>query len=583
MKRVNPLDTFRRIIAILGKVRQCDALETALNEAVSLFMEVTEFSAVHVVVESATDNAELTFTFAQGAAIPLCFEQLTAAPGFCGSILIDDPSDRAIGKGGECQLLPTSCGCRHIGYRWGLGKGVPIGVAGRGMLLALSESLIAPSPEAVSLTGLFCQLIGETVDRLGEADRADKRAADLATVNAIGRLITARLTIKEMVKEIVAQLGHVFETDEVNVVTYDNDAQELTFLARYFGVGSAAKGPEVRPLSDGINSWIVKNRTPLLMKFDTEVECTQRGIRHGGRPAKSWLGAPMIYQDRVVGVLSVQSYDKTGLYDDYSEELLTTVASQCAVAVENAKLFEELVKREEEREKLYFSLTHDLLSLLNPVSGFAKLLRSLPDGTEQIRYEQLADSMIQSAESITRFVEDVLVWGKIRAGQLTLNIARSDVGAVAAVATRAYFPEVMMRKVAVSINGELVDTTQPIPLVQPAFADFDVAQIERVFLNLIGNAAKHARTRIDISIEIKGGAVRCRIVDDGDGVPANQLQSVFEEFYQAGAKRKGVGLGLPTVKKIVELHHGAIMVDSAVGEGFSVDFGWPRTLADRKL
>ena len=74
-------------------------------------------------------------------------------------------------------------------------------------------------------------------------------------------------------------------------------------------------------MSDGINSWIINKREPLLMSYDTLAECKKLGIRHGGRPAKSWLGAPMIYKDKVAGVLSVQSYAKTGLYDALSIEL----------------------------------------------------------------------------------------------------------------------------------------------------------------------------------------------------------------------------------------------------------------------
>ena len=216
--------------------------------------------------------------------------------------------------------------------------------------------------------------------------------------------------------------------------------------------------------------------------------------------------------------------------------------------MENAKLFEEATFREEEKEKLYFSLTHDLLALVNPVSGFARLLKSLPEGTSRERYISLANSMIIASENITRYVEDVLVWGKIRKGQLTLNIARADVIDVIRSTLHTNMPELVMRKIKVTVNKAPFSEDDEITS-GAVEADFDVAQLERVFLNLIGNAVKHARSRIDLTAGVEDGGVFCRISDDGDGVPANQLKFVFDEFYQAGAKRKGVGLGLPNSKK----------------------------------
>ena len=575
MDNFGSLKTYRDIVTPLNEARSAPTFAKALEISLGLYLSFTKLDGGVVKIETSASTWNISCEISKGGA-KICPIALDSPDCLCGAVFTS--KSPKILEGPVFKNYP----CGVEGFLSGVCAPLETGGAQPGVFLVLSKSDHRPSAEIIAMTELYCQRISETVNRLNESARAEKRAIDLATVSNIGRLMIARLTLKEMVEEIIAQLGSVLEADEINVILYNDEKKELSFLARYFTGDTKAESLETRPLSDGINSWIIKKREPLLMSYDTVSECKKLGIRHGGRPAKSWLGAPMMYKDKVAGVLSVQSYTKTGLYDDLSIELLTIVASQCAVAVENAKLFEEVAFREEEKEKLYFSLTHDLLALVNPVSGFARLLKSLPEGTSRERYISLANSMIVASENITRFVEDVLVWGKIRKGQLTLNIERYDVINVIRSTLHANMPELVMRKIKVTVNKAPFSEDDDISSAAVE-ADFDVAQLERVFLNLIGNAVKHARSRIDLTAGVKNGGVFCRIADDGDGVPANQLKFVFDEFYQAGAKRKGVGLGLPTVKKIVELHHGAILVDSDVGKGFLVEFSWPRTLADRSF
>ena len=306
-------------------------------------------------------------------------------------------------------------------HRWGLPRlfAAQKKIDGANTILFLAGSkkgtkLNSAATEAVKQT---LHDTANTIKRLQEARLDRQRARDMETVNKIGRVITSKLKLDEMVKEVISTIGNVLETDEVNVIIYDEARGELSFLARYFADGSGLDGPEVYPLSDGINSWIIKNRQSLCMTYDTLAECEKMGIRHGGRPARSWLGSPMIYKGKVTGVLSVQSYDKTALYDENSALLIEAVANQCAVAVENARLFEEVIEREEDKERLYFSLTHDLLSLVNPVAGFAKLLKSVSPKTDDTNFGRMVENIISATNKITRFAEDILVYAKIKIGQ----------------------------------------------------------------------------------------------------------------------------------------------------------------------
>jgi signal transduction histidine kinase len=544
------------------------AIETVLSEtlAVSRF----EFATARIVTGGAqAQRADINM----GAAF--CFDGLGAPKSCHCGVAMED------GRNGSVFSRNLQPFCAERGFKSVFVTPVIVDGTSAGAFLFATAQELEPPPDAIKLADILAVNVGEAASRIRKSEMDKLRAVDLETVYHIGRLVTSRLTLKEMVRDVVGSLGRVIETDEVNVIHYDAKRMELRFLASFFAGESNLERPESYPLSDGMNSWIIKNRQPLLIMHGTVDECARRGIRHGGRPAKSWLGVPMVYKDDVVGVLSVQSYEKEDLYDKRSVELLTAVAGQCAVAMENARLYEEALEREEEKERLYFSLTHDLLSLVSPVAGFARLLQGLPPDAPKERVASFTTSIMSSVGKMTQFVEDILVYAKIKSGRLALNLARADLAKTLESVIRHLSPEISLRRLALKVNGVEAAPAE-VTVNGPMESDFDVAQVERVFFNLINNAVKYANTFIEINVGIEGAEAVCGARNDGDGVPEDQAERLFEEYYQAGAKNRGVGLGLPTVKRIVELHGGSIRVESGVGKGFYIEFRWPRTLADRR-
>ena len=112
----------------------------------------------------------------------------------------------------------------------------------------------------------------------------------------------------------------------------------------------------------------------------------------------------------------------------------------------------------------------------------------------------------------------------------------------------------------------------------------DVRLVERVLMNLVGNAMKFTPSggRITLTADAKGAEIEFAVKDTGPGIPADKLDAVFEKFKQLdrdAAKRAGYGLGLSICRKIVELHGGRIWVESKVGEGSRFAFTLPRALA----
>lgn len=260
---------------------------------------------------------------------------------------------------------------------------------------------------------------------------------------------------------------------------------------------------------------------------------------------------------------------------------LVELIERCVEAIANQRPIQSAFGGEREKEQLFFSLNHDLLALVSPIEGFARLMKSLPPSAGSAEYLSIADEIIFAAGKITRFVDDILTWGKARAGELTLNIERVDLIALLVDVVRSFAPTLIMRKISISINGARLNVGQLENLrVESLMVDIDRAQMERVFINLIDNATKRARSQVAVTLRIEDGFVQAQIKDDGPGAPRHAIDKLFDEFYQEGGKKRGVGLGLPTARRLIRLHRGSIMIDSDFGKGFRVDFSWPASIVD---
>ncbi len=358
---------YERVVADIVACSSLEDLEKLLFDVVALIGDFDFVDSAALRLRLKTDWLSFS-TDANTGRTTFCFDDLGIDSCLCGIALADGSK----GSVSSAQANADSCYDRA---REGSACVFPISADGQkiGLLLVTICGDEDLSCEETILFEKICDLMGRTANRELHHQEERVKADDLDTVYRIGAIVTSKLTLREMVGEIVTLLKSIIDTDEVNLTLYDKEKDELSFLARYFENGERSDKPETYKLSDGMNSYIVKNREPLLIKDDTKEACARLGIRHGGKPAKSWLGVPLEIQDDILGVLTIQSYKKSGLYDKRSVELLKAVADQCAVAVRNAGLFEEVVKREEEKARLYFSLTHDFLSLVNPTAPASRI------------------------------------------------------------------------------------------------------------------------------------------------------------------------------------------------------------------
>ena len=173
--------------------------------------------------------------------------------------------------------------------------------------------------------------------------RAERRVAELATINEIGRAISRALETSALCEMIYHQVSKLLDTPNFHIALYDAELElvHVQFLVEH----GQLQPPVTLKLGQGLTSYLVRSGEPILLNHGCEAFLAEHGLSLEGEPARSWLGAPMIAEGRVIGAMAVQSFDEDDAFDQDHLLLLRTIAGQAAIALQNARLFEERERR----------------------------------------------------------------------------------------------------------------------------------------------------------------------------------------------------------------------------------------------
>ncbi|HET8797839.1 MAG TPA: ATP-binding protein, partial [Thermoanaerobaculia bacterium] len=311
--------------------------------------------------------------------------------------------------------------------------------------------------------------------------------------------------------------------------------------------------------------------------------------------SESWLGVPMIAHDRVIGVISVESYRKNAFHAD-DLIMLTSIANQAAVAIENAHLYRDLEgltyaleQRVQERtnelretnlrllaadrskNQFLANMSHELRTPLNSIIGFSSVLIDATRGLLSPRLHRFLENIHAAGNHLLELINDILDLSKIEAGKMELRADTFDLRETIAAVER------VMRGFAAEAKVQILSSIDAaLPSVR-----LDEGRLKQILFNLLSNAVKFSPHGGVVSIACRFVArgesplgfdtVRIDVADQGIGIPADELQRIFVAFYQTEHGRRsrkgGTGLGLSLTRNFVELHHGKIEVKSKPGEG----------------
>lgn len=167
--------------------------------------------------------------------------------------------------------------------------------------------------------------------------RLERRVSELDGLQAIGQALSASLDLETILETIYLQVAKLMPAANFYVALYDSDRDEVAFPL-VFEQGERVHW-RTRRMGDGLTEYILRTSQALLITSGTHIARQRLGLSQTGRPAASFLGVPVVAGEEPLGVIAVQSYSKPEEYDTSHEEVLVAIASQAAVAIQNARLY----------------------------------------------------------------------------------------------------------------------------------------------------------------------------------------------------------------------------------------------------
>jgi signal transduction histidine kinase/CHASE3 domain sensor protein len=476
--------------------------------------------------------------------------------------------------------FPTAMGWRRMLGVPMLRRGEPLGVivvgwAEAGPVPKDQEELLKQFADQAVIAIENARLFDEVQARTRELSRS---VAELRALSEVGRAVSASLDLDNVLRAIIANACSLARADGGTVHVLDEATDRFEMAAEVGMTAGLIRLIQSLP-AHSENTLVGRaalRREPVQIEDAAQAEgyAPKEAVLAAG--IRALLAVPMLREGLVIGGLIVTK--KTpGAFPAETIELLKSFAGQSALAIHNAKLFDELERKGQElaaasRHKSEFlaNMSHELRTPMNAILGFTELIQDGIYGEVPAKVTAMLERIQANGRHLLGLINDVLDLSKIEAGQLKLENAEYALRDV--VQTVQATTESLAAAKKLKLRIELPDVLPP--------ARGDERRIAQVLLNLVGNAIKFTETgEVIVSVAVDDATFGIAVTDTGPGIPADEQQKIFEEFHQVDSsstrKKGGTGLGLAISKRIVELHGGRIWVESEPGRGSSFRFVIP--------
>jgi PAS domain S-box-containing protein len=310
------------------------------------------------------------------------------------------------------------------------------------------------------------------------------------------------------------------------------------------------------------------------------------GLPKGHLPVRSYLAVPVIARSgEVLGAL-LFGHPEPAVFTQRSERIITGIAAQAAVAIDNARLYERAQGDAEERKHLLESersarahaermsaikdeflavLSHELRTPLSAILGWAQIMRHrIAHNDDMAKGLEIIE---RNARVQTQLIEDLLDMSRISSGKMRLDLQTLAPQLVIEAAAEMLRPAAAAKGIQLELKLDH----------GVGYVSADPSRLQQVVSNILSNAIKFTPKsgRVEVYLRRVGTQLEISVKDTGIGIRADFLEQVFERFQQADAsstrKHGGLGLGLAIVRHLVELHGGSVRAASP-GEGLGTTF-----------
>ena len=397
-------------------------------------------------------------------------------------------------------------------------------------------------------------VISELTARLrDQAGAAQRREAETSTLYALSRDLSIAEGLDEIIRVVSDNVGQTFGREVALFLPDSKRDGNLKIVSK-----SASFTADENEMAVAV--WCFRNGQLAGRGTDTLSASAARYI-----PLKTPRG--------VVGVLGVRPKDDSSHLTPDQRRLLETFASQAALAIEQAQLAAQahqaqlLQATERLQTALLNSISHDLRTPLVSITGALSSLAEGGPAMDTAIFQSLVDTAREEADRMNRLVENLLNMTRLEAGAMQVVKRLGDIQDAIGTALENLNDHLQDRKISVDVEDNI------------ALVPMDFVLIVQVLVNLIDNALKYSSPELPVEIR-----ARCRVQDvlvsvsdRGIGIPAGDLERIFEKFYRVHRPESisGTGLGLSISKGIIEAHGGRIWAENRPGGGATITFSLP--------
>jgi len=406
--------------------------------------------------------------------------------------------------------------------------------------------------------------------RLGYTRSMDATQTEVAglrrMVVQLSRLVEISVTLNStldreaLLRFIAASAADVLEAEMAVILLVDANTRALQAVASA-GVTPPPSASAAIPQEGSIAGRVLAERRTLILnevEAGREALCRTPELSH--RAVHCLLAVPVLSRDQSVGVLEVAN-KRNGTFDEADARTLGIIGSQAAVAIHNSRLLRDLQEANRElgrldklKDDFIAVASHELRTPLGVILGYAAILREEAGGATS----EHAEAVLSSAQRLRALIEDMTHLNLLGVAADSLRLEPADL-------------RHLLESAGASVGEMLAASESDLVLRlpdEPLVASVDSQHVGLALANLLNNAIRFNAPRAHIEAELvrRGREAWFRVRDQGIGLAADQLERVFDPFYQVEdhmtRRHEGLGLGLSIVRGIADAHQGRAWAES---------------------
>jgi signal transduction histidine kinase len=394
----------------------------------------------------------------------------------------------------------------------------------------------------------------------GRAFEAERAVAErFRRLQSVTDVALTNLTTSALLDELVARMREVLDVDTCAILLLDESARELVATAAA-GLEEEVEAGVRIPVGRGFAGRIAAEIRPVIVPDVDAADIYNPILREKG--IKSLLGAPLLAQQRLLGVIHVGSLTPR-TFTREEAELLQTAAERAALGLERAMVYERLIELDRVRHRFVRVVSHELRTPTTAVLGSALTLQARAGSLTRDEEDALRAILAEQAQRLATVVDQLLDLSRLETHAVEIRPERRRVRDLVEHTLAELAPDDRVR-VEVAVDPALE-------------VDADPIAVERIVSNLVANALRHGAPPVVVSAGRTDGELELVVEDAGAGVPEDVRAHVFDEFVRSAesATTPGSGLGLAIARSYAHAHGGELLLDQRADRGARFRFVLP--------